>query len=139
MFHHEIEIESPYFNSLCQFIVMYTYLLSATQLRQGNVFTRVCHSVHGGGADTNEVFEGYVLTRVCLSTGVSAPLHAGIHPPPWQTPLVSPYPPGQTPPLHSACWDMVNKRAVRIPLECNLVFVYFSIFRNPLEFIYKYL
>ena len=77
--------------------VMYTYLLSTTQLRQGNVFTRVCHSVHGGGADTNEVFEGYVLTRVCLSTGVSAPLHAGIHPPPWQTPLVSPYPPGRHP------------------------------------------
>ena len=24
-------------------------------------------------------------------------------------------------PLHSACWDMVNKRAARIPLECILV------------------
>ena len=31
------------------------------------------------------------------------------------------YPPGQTPPLHSACWDTVNKRAVCILLECNLV------------------
>ena len=30
----------------------------------------------------NEVCEGYVFTGVCLSTGgVSAPLHAGIHPP----------------------------------------------------------
>ena len=31
----------------------------------------------------NEVFEGFVFTGVCLSTGewVSAPLHAGIHPP----------------------------------------------------------
>ena len=34
----------------------------------------------------------------------SFPVHAGIHPP------------------HSACWDTVNKRAVRIPLECILVF-----------------
>ena len=32
------------------------------------------------------------------------PVHAGIHPP-----------------LRSACWDTVNKRAVRIPLECILV------------------
>ena len=32
-------------------------------LGQGNVFTPVCHSVHGGGG------------------GVSAPLHAGIHTP----------------------------------------------------------
>ena len=31
---------------------------------------------------TNEVCEGYVFTGVCMSTGgVSAPLHAGIHPP----------------------------------------------------------
>ena len=44
------------------------------------------------------------------------PLHAGIHtPPPAQCML------GYTPPLPSACWDAVNKRAVRIPLECILV------------------
>ena len=30
-------------------------------------------------------------------------------------------PPGADTPLHSACWDMVNKRAVRILLECILV------------------
>ena len=30
-------------------------------------------------------------------------------------------PPRQTPPLGSACWDTVNKRAVHILLECNLV------------------
>ena len=29
--------------------------------------------------------------------------------------------PGQTLLLRSTCWDMVNKRAVRIPLECILV------------------
>ena len=30
-------------------------------------------------------------------------------------------PPGRYTPSHSACWDTVNKRAVRIPLECILV------------------
>ena len=53
------------------------------------------------------------------------------------TPLAD-TPPGQTPPLqtarplgrhppHSACWDMVNKRAVHIPLECILVkYIYYE-------------
>ena len=36
---------------------------------------------------------------------------------PWQ---VHPPPPPSTP-SHSACWDTVNKRAVRTPLECILV------------------
>ena len=30
-------------------------------------------------------------------------------------------PPGRYPLAHSACWDTVNNRAVRIPLECILV------------------
>ena len=39
-----------------------------------------------------------------------------LHPPP------PPLPPGRyTRPLCSACWDTVNKREVRIPLECTLV------------------
>ena len=42
-----------------------------------------------------------------------------VHPPtgtfPWAVP-----PKAGTPPDHSACWDTVNKRAVRIPLECIL-------------------
>ena len=33
---------------------------------------------------------------------------------------------GQTSLLRSACWDTVNKRAVRILLECNLVFGHYS-------------
>ena len=38
-----------------------------------------------------------------------------------------PHPPGQTPlwadtPLHSSCWDIVNKQVVCILLECILVF-----------------
>ena len=80
----------------------------------------------------NEVCEGYVYTSVCLSTGrVSAthttppeqtppcPVHAGIH----THPLPSAC--WDTHPLPSECWDTVklllNKRAVRIPLECILV------------------
>ena len=67
--------------------------------------------------------------------GVSAPLHAGIHPPgqttpgqtpPGQTTPMGRHPPGKThPPLHSACWDTGNKQVVRIPLECILVFFSF--------------
>ena len=57
--------------------------------------------------------EGYVFTGVCLST-----------PPPWaDTPRqTSPgqTPPGQTPPSQ-ILRDMVNKRAVRIILECILI------------------
>ena len=63
----------------------------------------------------NEVCEGYVFTGVCLSTGGSA--WGGVSSQadtPGQTPL------RQTPP--SACWYTINKRAVRIPLECILVF-----------------
>ena len=115
---------------------MIVLLPPATKLRQGNVFTPVCHSVHRG----------------CLTDtpGQTAP-------PPWQTalgrhPLDRPRRqtppgqtvPGQTPPwaetprqtppsaqcmlgytplpLYSACWDTVNKRAVRILLECILAF-----------------
>ena len=52
--------------------VKYQYLLPvATKLGQGNIFT-----------------------SVCLSTGGSASVHAGIHPPEADTPL-----PGSTPPL----------------------------------------
>ena len=89
-----------------------------------------------------------VMFHRCPSVhrGVSTPLHAGIHPlgrhPPGRHP-----PPGRTPPLGTppqadnplgkhppwtgipqadtplcnACWDTVNKWAVRIPLECILV------------------
>ena len=53
--------------------------------------------------------------------------------PPWEgTPpdRYTPWP-GTPPPCHSACWDMVNKRVVRIPLECILVFeIYLHFCRN---------
>ena len=50
------------------------------------------------------------------------PVHAGMHTPPAQCML------GYTLPLPSACWDTVNKRAVRIPLECILVLHVFHSF-----------
>ena len=67
----------------------------------------------------NEVCEGYVFTGVCLSMGVSAPLHAGIHissprEPEADTPLDRPPQadtPGQThPPLRSA-WSRSGRYA----------------------------
>ena len=93
----------------------------------------------------------------CLSVyrrGVSAPLHAGIHPPAWadtpqadtprgNTPRQTP--PGQIPPLGRhpppwadtpPCWDTVNKRVVRILLECNLAVKYrfrISFVKNTLQ------
>ena len=65
-------------------------------------------------------FAKVVFTGACLSTGgggVSA-----THPPP-----------GSTPPFYSTCWDTVNKRAVRIPLECILVY---SIVFHIIMFVY---
>ena len=74
-----------------------TFLPPATKLRQGNIFTPVTGRVTANHptADTPEQTP-------------PRPVHAGIHPP-----------------LPSACWDTVNKRAVRIPLECILVFFVF--------------
>ena len=68
--------------------------------------------------------------------GYTPPRTRGRHPPPpglvADTPradtTLSRHLPGQTPhwvdtPLQSACWDTANKRAVRIPLECILVYI----------------
>ena len=38
------------------------------------------------------------------------------------TPPPGQVPPGRYTPSHSACWDTVNKWAVRIPLECILLY-----------------
>ena len=68
--------------------------------------------------------------------GVSAPLYAGIH-----TPRIrGRHPAWADTPLRSACWDMVNKRAVCILLQCFLVFrhiciVYF--FMLPKKFSHR--
>ena len=68
----------------------------------------------------------FLHVSVILSTGDTPPwADTPQADPPGQTPL-----PGQTPPVHaeihpppSVCWDTVNKRAVRIPLECILVII----------------
>ena len=62
------DLPSP--SCLCAIVFHFMFLPSATKLRQGNVFTPVCHSVHKGG---------------------SASVHAGIDP-------LGRHPPGQTPP-----------------------------------------
>ena len=78
--------------------------------------------------------QGYVFTRVCDSVntgGVSASVHAGIPPPPEQTPRAD-TPPEQTPPRadtppeqthpppRSTHRYTINERPVRILLECIL-------------------
>ena len=82
----------------------------------------VSHFVQGGGLPLVPGVGGGTDTAL------------GRHPPGQTLPLGR-QPPGQTPPwvdtpfpvhagihpLHSACWDMVNKRAVHILLECILI------------------
>ena len=79
----------------------------------------------------NEVWEGYIFTSVCLSTGGGLPHCILVYTPqqdtPGQAPPLGRHPPRTgTPwadtPLGSAYWDTVNKRAVGIPPECNLVY-----------------
>ena len=108
----------------------------------------VSHSVHGGvGGSTwagtplagtpplgryppgrytplGQVPPWQVHTPLCRYTPMAGtPPQAGTFPPqagtPWQI-----HPPAGTP-NHSACWDMVNKQVVRIPLECILVLARF--------------
>ena len=65
------------------FSAVVQFLLPATKLGQGNAFTGICDSVHGG----------------------SASVHAGI-PPPGAAP-----PPGADPPPKSrACWEIRSTR-----------------------------
>ena len=64
-----------------------------------------CPSVHGGGD---------VCPIACWDT------HTPLGGHPWgRLPLADT--PRKTPPMPSACWDTVNKRAVRILLECSLL------------------
>ena len=74
---------------------MHYFYRPQTKLREGYVFTAVCDSIHGGGG-------------VCLSACWDA------------TPT-----PGADTPLPAQCMlgDTVNKWAVCILLECNLVFL----------------
>ena len=110
-------------------------------LGQGNVFTRVCHSVHrgrgsawrgGGSASSGGCIQGDCLQRGRLGVWLQGGLHLGesasrgVGRSPlglltggsasregWVDPL-----PRE---IHGILWDTVNKQAVRIVLECFLV------------------
>ena len=56
----------------------------------------------------------FLHVSVILFTAGSAPLHAGLHPPGTR---------GRPPPAQCMLGDTGNKRAVRILLECNLVYL----------------
>ena len=71
----------------------------------------------------NEVCEGYVFTGVCLSVHEGSPWQR----PPVHRPPVDRDPPGQRLPLDR---DNGNERAVRILLECILVFYFHTISRK---------
>ena len=108
-------------------------------LGQGNIFTPVCHSVHRGGLP--QCMLGYHPPGPGTPPPEQTPQEqtpppraadtppGTRHPPGANTPLEAD-PPGancpppleQTPPSEqSILGDMVNERAVRILLECNLV------------------
>ena len=116
----------------------------ATKLGQGYVFTGVCDSVHGGGEyltrytppgpgppgpGTPPLDQVHPQTRCIPLDQVHPRDH--VHPPdqvhpPWdQGPPRPGTPPGNryTPPAQSMLGDTVNARAVRILLECILVFI----------------
>ena len=75
-------------------------------LGQGNAFTPVCHYVHRG--------MGGVCPIACWDT--HTPRQTPRQTPPWPD-----TPPGRHPCPPRIQWDMINKRAVRILLECVLV------------------
>ena len=74
-----------------------SYLPPAKKLRQGNVFTPVCHSVHRGGLP-----------------------HTHHHHPPGQTPSFGRHLPDRHPPVQCML-GYGQPTAVHILLECNLV------------------
>ena len=100
---------------LIYYIVHMVYLLAATKLGQGNVFTGICDSVHRGGC----------LPQCML----------GYQPPPRsRPPTTRPPPPGaEPPPPGSRLWHTVNERLVRNQLECILVGWHFANFPKTLS------
>ena len=101
-------------------VTFWTYLPSAKQLRQGNVFTRVCHSVHGGmGLSARYPLLGrHPLARqppgqTPLERHPPGRYPLGIHP--RQTPL-SRHPLGRHPPRQTPSSRWLLQRTVRILL-----------------------
>ena len=89
-----------------------------------------CLSVHRGGL--LHCMLGYTPLWADISSLGRPPTRAYTPPgrSPWADTIPGRHPPGQTPPGQippsSACWDTVHKRAVRIPLECILIYIYFG-------------
>ena len=79
----------------------------------------------------------YTPGQVHPPAGTPLSPQAGITPPGRYTPQPG-TPPGRYPPS-SACWDTVNKRAVRILLECILVLLYghFAYFALSYEIVFS--
>ena len=101
---------------------------------QGNIFTPVCHSVDRGVS----TWAGALLGRYTPPGQVHTPWagthpYLGRYPPGRYTDRVSTQPPGAGTPPSNACWDTVNKRAVRILLECILVLIFFFMAEIPGE------
>ena len=82
-------------------------------LGQGNIFTNFCHSVHRQGVC---IQESLPLGR-SASRGVC--IQGGLHPGRLHQTLERLSPPYQI------LWDMINEWAVRILLECILVYAHF--------------
>ena len=93
------------------------------KLRQGNVFTPACHSVHRGGVCHTPPgrHPRANTTRADTPSADTLPQWADTPPPSSCS---------DTHPLLSACWDTVNKRVVRILLECILVVYWLGKFSN---------
>ena len=118
---------------LCSTFIVWLFawqlLPPATKLGQGYVFTGVCHSVNRGGS-AHTPFPPGSRHPLLVQTPPprSRPPRADTPPPGADTPPPGsrhPHPPGSRhPPEHSMLGDTVNARAVRILLECNLVFVF---------------
>ena len=102
------------------------WLLPATKLPQGNVFTPVCHSVHGGSATHRCPLADTPLANTPWSDPSIRhplgrhPLPRQTHPPPGQTPpplgrhpLPQAYTPGKTPSyaVHAGIWSTSGRYA----------------------------
>ena len=97
------------------------FLPPATKLGQGYIFTGVCDSVHRGGLP--QCMLGYHPLGADTPPEQAHPPRSR-HPPRAGTPPGSrhPHPPRPgTPQAQSMLGDMLNGRAVRVLLECNLV------------------
>ena len=110
----------------------FSLLPPATKLGQGYIFTGICHSVHAGGGGWS-TWAGTPLGIRYTPQDQVHPLEPGTPPPQDQVhpsgPGTPPSGPG-TSPEQCMLGDTGNKRAVRILLECILVFQYVQIFEN---------